>query len=315
VIAFCKVPELIYIEVTSKCNLKCPQCYNNNSGKDIDHSILFQIIEESGSLGVKYIAICGGEPLLYPKIFIAIKLIRSLGMTSLMATNGMELTVDIINHLVESGLDCLFLSLNGSTKEIHEISRGNYDSTIKALILLKETNLRYEISWVAHNYNIEDFSNLVKTCTDYNAQAINVLMLRPDKHNKINNSLNRDQIFALANQIKALKSLEFNINVEPCFSQLRYHLSWNDEGDMIGCLAGIYLMAINVKGEKIPCLHLQHLTSNAKDLMSYWEDSDVLKRLRKIDESIQEPCSSCNCFKFGVLTRTPPNFRRAYSFG
>jgi radical SAM protein with 4Fe4S-binding SPASM domain len=296
-IEFCKVPELIHIEVTSKCNMKCPQCYNSNSGKDIDFFILFQSIKEAGSLGVKYIAISGGEPLLYPKIFSAIKMIRFYGMTSYMATGGMGLTVEMINHLVGSGLGCLYLSLNGSTKKIHEISRGSYDAAIKALMLLKETNLRYEINWVARNDNIEDFSKLVKMCTNCNAKAINVLILKPDIHNKINNSLNRDQICALANQIKSLQNSGFNINVEHCFSQLRYHLSWNNEDNMVGCRAGIDLMAINVEGEKLPCRHLQHLTNNTKGLMTYWENSNVLKRLRNIDESITKPCSTCFRFK------------------
>ena len=296
-IQFCKFPELIHIEVTSKCNIKCPQCYNSNSGKDIDFFILFQTIKEASSLGVKCIALSGGEPLLYPKIFSAIKMIRFYGMTSCMATGGMGLTVEMINHLVGSGLGCLYLSLNGSTKKIHEISRGSYDAAIKALILLKETNLRYEINWVARNDNIKDFNNLVKMCTNCNAKAINVLILKPDIHNKINNSLNRDQIFVLANQIKSLKNSGFNINVEHCFSQLRYHLSWNNEDNMVGCRAGIDLMAINVEGKKLPCRHLQHLASDTKGLMAYWENSNVLKRLRDIDESITKPCSTCFRFK------------------
>jgi MoaA/NifB/PqqE/SkfB family radical SAM enzyme len=296
-IEFCRVPELIHIEVTSKCNVKCPQCYNNNSGKDIDSSMLFQTIKEAGDLGVKYIAISGGEPLLYPEILSAVKMIRAYGMTSLMATSGVGLTVEMINNLAESGLDRLFLSLNGSTKKIHELSRGNYDATINALMLLKETNINYEINWVARNDNMEDFSNLVIMCTHHKAKAINVLILKPDMHNKINHSLDGDQIVALANQIKNLKNSGFNINVEPCFSQLRHHLSWNDGNNMIGCSAGIYLMAINVEGEKLPCRHLQHPTNNTKSLMDYWECSDVLKRLRNIDKNIQEPCSSCSCFR------------------
>jgi MoaA/NifB/PqqE/SkfB family radical SAM enzyme len=292
-----KVPELIHIEVTSRCNLKCPQCYNSNSRKDINSSILFQTIEEAGSLGVKYIALSGGEPLLYPEIFSTIKMIRSCGMTSFMATSGMGLTAEMINSLVKSGLNCLFLSLNGSTKKIHEISRRNYDATIGALMLLKETDIRYEINWVARNDNIDDFSSLVKMCTYYKAKAIDVLMLKPDANNKIDNYLNGGQLFALANQIKNLINLGFNINVETCFSQLRCHLSWNNEGSMAGCSAGISLMAINVKGEKLPCRHLYHLASHTKDLMSYWRESDVLKRLRNIDKSITEPCSSCGCFR------------------
>jgi pyrroloquinoline quinone biosynthesis protein E len=248
-----------------------------------------------GGLGVKYIALSGGEPLLYPELFSAIEAIRFYGMTSFMATGGIGLTVEMINHLKESGLGCLFLSLNGSTKKIHEISRGSYDAAMKALMFLKETNLRYEINWVARNDNIEDFSNLVKMCIHYKAKAINVLRLKPDMHNKIDNSLNRDQIFALADQIKNLKNSGFNIKVEPCFSQLRYHLSWNNKASIVGCPAGIYLMAINVDGKKLPCRHLQH-PDNTPDLMSYWENSNVLKRLRNMDENIKEPCS--NCFRF-----------------
>ena len=295
-IEFCKAPELIHIEVTSKCNMKCPQCYNSNSGKDIDFIVLFQAIKEASNLGVKYIALSGGEPLLYPKLLSAVKTIRFYGMTSFIATGGLGLTVEMINYLVESGLGCLFLSLNGSTKKIHEISRGNYNAAIRALMLLKDAGFRYEINWVARNDNIDDFDDLVKMCMHHKAKAINVLILKPDIHNKINNSLNKDQFFALANKIKNLKNSGYNINVEFCFAQLRYHLLRNNEDSIGGCPAGIYLMAINVNGEKLPCRHLRHMASNTKDLLSYWEDSNILKRLRSLDESIKEPC--CNCFRF-----------------
>lgn len=85
-------------------------------------------------------------------------MIRSYGMTSFLAT---------------SGLVCLFLSPNESIKKIHELSRSNFETISKALILLTEANINYEIIWVARNDNVKNFRSLVKMGTDYKAHAIN----------------------------------------------------------------------------------------------------------------------------------------------
>ena len=301
------VPPLnsYYVYMTAGCNLACQHCWltptfqsNGGTGGHLDFDLFALAIDEGLPLGLRNIKLTGGEPLLHPELFNAIKLIRLCGMRSFMATSGMGLTAEVIDRLVESGLGALYLSLNGSTKEIHEVSRGNYDATIKALSLLKEGDLWYGINWVARNDNVDDFSDLVDLCVGhYKAKAIDVLMLKPDVNNKIDCCLDEYQAIFLANQIKKLQNLGCCINVEFCFTQLRHYLPLDDEDVVVGCPAGIFLMAINVEGEKMPCRHLIHLADETKDIISYWEGSDAFKRFRSANRNIKEPCNNCSYFK------------------
>ncbi|MEK8021479.1 MAG: radical SAM protein, partial [Candidatus Parabeggiatoa sp.] len=93
-----KVPP-ISLELTSKCNLKCPYCANSvltrNKGY-IEWKLLEKIVEESSEGHHKIAALHGtGEPLLWDKLEDVIKLIkkRNAGDGSF-ATNGTLLSHD-----------------------------------------------------------------------------------------------------------------------------------------------------------------------------------------------------------------------------
>ena len=65
--------KALYIEITSKCNLRCKHCYNEsgNSDNEIDIKALFRLFEGAAAMGVDGISISGGEPFMSTN-FIAI---------------------------------------------------------------------------------------------------------------------------------------------------------------------------------------------------------------------------------------------------
>ncbi|MEW6328133.1 MAG: radical SAM protein [Thermodesulfobacteriota bacterium] len=112
-----------------------------------------------------------GEPLLYPELLAMIRMARARGCQVSLTTNGMLLTPDCSEKLIEEGLDIIAISLAGASKETHEaIRRGSHFDTlltnVKILAQLK-AKLKSKTPKVVFSYlmtktNIEELPDAVR---------------------------------------------------------------------------------------------------------------------------------------------------------
>ena len=289
-----RVPKLIHFEVTSRCLLRCPQCYNYLSPKqDLQLETIYSYLEEAAEWGVFYIALSGGEPLLYPHLTEVVKRIKELGMKSMIATSGLGLAEQRLNELANAGLGWVWISLNGSTDQVHSLSRDGYQEGIQALELLKQTSMIYGINWVARRDNAQDFPAMVALAHQYGVKAINILRLKPDAGSYIKNYLTDGEFTGLADYVKTYSDDQVAIWVETCFSALRtYTFGDKSSGIEAGCSAGRDSIAVDVEGKLRPCRHLKYPESYTS-LKDYWLESERLYQLRTTEENVAEPCKSC----------------------
>lgn len=59
-----------------------------------------------------------------------------------------------------------------------------------------------------------------------------------------------------------------------------------------GCGAGRHNFSVNVDGLLSPCRNLD-IYEESNSLLEYWNNSEVLKKLRAIEDDRREPCLSC----------------------
>ena len=153
----CNVPYSVNISVTEKCPLKCPFCFHEyDNDNELSVNQVYRYIDELASMGTAQIQFSGGEPLIYPHILEVISYAHSKGIRVVISTSGVTITEQYAKELKDRGLDCCYVSLNGFTAEIHEITRDGYEFTINALKIFKEIGLVTAINWVAGHYNIND---------------------------------------------------------------------------------------------------------------------------------------------------------------
>jgi 2-iminoacetate synthase ThiH len=66
------VPPFMFISITNRCNLRCkgcfPQAKHRLSMSELNESKLREIMEEARELGISFILLAGGEPLVRPEI-------------------------------------------------------------------------------------------------------------------------------------------------------------------------------------------------------------------------------------------------------
>jgi pyrroloquinoline quinone biosynthesis protein E len=269
-----------------------------NQGKDIKKEIALKYIDQAGDLKIPFINLSGGETLVYPYLTELLERISIRGLSSAISISGWGFDPVRLMELKRAGVDEIYVSLNGSTREINELSRDGYEMAVNALNLLKaDRQVNYYINWVARNDNAEDFPHLVSLAEELGVKSIVILESKPDAGYALQSTLSPENFLRLANYLKKHDQQKIPIQVEPCFSPLRAYINnyyfWNrNTGANKGCGAGRNAMAVDVDGNLIPCRHLLY-SESFESIADYWWNSEVLDKLRQFEDYREEPCRSC----------------------
>jgi hypothetical protein len=119
------------LEVTSRCDLKCPVCFANSGSDnqaDPDLSSIVSMYERlMRACGPCNVQISGGEPTVREDLPEIIALGRSVGFGFLqLNTNGLRLARDpsYVKKLKDAGLSCVFLQFDGLKNDVLVRLRG-----------------------------------------------------------------------------------------------------------------------------------------------------------------------------------------------
>jgi radical SAM protein with 4Fe4S-binding SPASM domain len=120
------LPVEYIVETTAKCNLYCPMCpreTHKQPKEDMEDSIFERLVQESAHSAEHMMLIGLGEPFLDPKIFDRIEYCDRHGISTLLSTNGTLLDEQASARLLDTPLEHVTLSFDGSTKESFEFYR------------------------------------------------------------------------------------------------------------------------------------------------------------------------------------------------
>ena len=144
---------LAIIDVTNRCNLKCPICFANAAAagyvyeptKQQIHEML-QNLRQSSPVPATALQFSGGEPTIREDLPELIMMAKDLGFRHIeVNTNGIRLaqSVDYCRTLDEAGVSTVYLQFDGLTKEVYEFTRGVdiLDKKIKAIENCREAGL------------------------------------------------------------------------------------------------------------------------------------------------------------------------------
>ncbi|HEY5463393.1 MAG TPA: radical SAM/SPASM domain-containing protein [Hanamia sp.] len=132
------LPISISFEPTTSCNLKCPECpsglreFTRPRGM-LKKDFFTQTIDDIYKDVLYLILYFQGEPYLNKNFLEMVSYASSKGLYTATSTNGHFLTDEIAKKTVESGLDRLIISLDGTTQEVYEQYRreGNIEKVIE----------------------------------------------------------------------------------------------------------------------------------------------------------------------------------------
>jgi MoaA/NifB/PqqE/SkfB family radical SAM enzyme len=121
------------VAVTNLCPQKCAYCYNRDRrGAALDTETILKTVEGLKSLGVFWLGLTGGEPLLQ-KDLVPIVAAAAPDCAVKLFTTGCGLTAGLASDLKSAGLFSVSVSLDHWTDEIHDKVRG-YPGAFRAAL-------------------------------------------------------------------------------------------------------------------------------------------------------------------------------------
>jgi radical SAM protein with 4Fe4S-binding SPASM domain len=122
------LPISISIEPTTSCNLRCPECpsglraFSRPTGM-LDPALFRSVIDQLSSSLTYLTFYFQGEPYLNPDFHEMIGYASSAGLYTATSTNAHYLNEEAAQRTVDSGLDRLIISLDGTTQSAYESYR------------------------------------------------------------------------------------------------------------------------------------------------------------------------------------------------
>ena len=132
------MPMTISMEPTTACNLRCPECpsglraFSRPTG-NLKEDFFRDTIDELHADLLYLIFYFQGEPYINPKFLEMVKYADERGIYTITSTNAHFLNDENARKTIESGLNRLIISVDGTTQEVYENYRkeGKLENVLK----------------------------------------------------------------------------------------------------------------------------------------------------------------------------------------
>ncbi len=284
--------SLVQLSISEVCNLNCKYCYatdrrEHNKPMTLDDykAVVDDIVSHFGQVSF---SITGGEPLMNQDCFLIAAYIKSKGCDADLLTNATLLDESNIQKVKEY-FTRVTVSLDGSTKNLHETFRGphTYDRTQHAISLLRDYQIPYMLSMTVNKLNISDVENMAQKYKG----SLNFAPLFPAgnaKNDKDDISITGKQYYQALKQASGVNPLGY------CESTLDEALICR----RCKCAIGGAELSISASGDVYPCQLLHYpefLIGNIHErkVSEMVSSSPVIERCAKMTVDNIEGCSTC----------------------
>jgi radical SAM protein with 4Fe4S-binding SPASM domain len=174
------LPPAISVELSSRCNLSCPECVTGAGllarGNDfIDLKIAGKIVKELSGKTISAWLYFQGEPMMHPEFFEIVSLFRK--MNPVISTNGHFLDEENCRKLADSSLKKIIIPYDGATADTYNIYRvgGDHARVNEGIIRLagtikkKGSRVKIEIQLLLGRHNEHETEAIAAFAASVNA--------------------------------------------------------------------------------------------------------------------------------------------------
>jgi len=167
-----KAPITVFGAFTYRCNLKCSHCYQE-AGPPLENEMTreeaLSIIEDLARAGASNLSISGGEVFLRDDAFELVEYASSLGLRTLVVSNGYSVTDETVKTLKTCGLDYMAISIDSMNPDVHDAFRGRSGSLEHAVNAVHHTvkaGLVSSVRTTAMTFNYDDIPRVFDWCIE-----------------------------------------------------------------------------------------------------------------------------------------------------
>lgn len=308
-----KLHQLDYIfwECTLKCNLNClhcgSDCKKDSESKEMpvqDFIGAIDSITEIINPNKTLIVFTGGEPLMRKDLEICGKLLYDRGFPWGMVSNGLKLTADRLQSLINSGLRVVTISLDG-LKDSHNWLRNNNESFDKALNSIRLLNsvedFRFDVVSCVNQKNFMELPNILDLLIENRVKEWRLFTIFPIGRAKEQPELQLTttqfkQLFDFIAKTRKEGKIKLNYGCEGFLGNYEGKVRDN----LFFCRAGISIASILADGSISACPSLREnfIQGNIyqDNFKHIWENQ--YEKLRNRDWMKTGECANCNLFKY-----------------
>jgi radical SAM protein with 4Fe4S-binding SPASM domain len=189
------LPIYVQVEATTKCNLKCRTCRRTNEvNRDISLGLFKSIVDQfnKSTFIPRRLDLTGlGEPLFHSNIVEMVSYAKKFGFRVSLTSNLTVFNQNNPSRLVQSGLDYLYISFDGASKDTFEKIRvgSNFDKVVENIKHLVRTKrdlnsrspkLLFEST--ISQYNAKEIHEIVKLAESLEVDGVYFFrQVTPDK--------------------------------------------------------------------------------------------------------------------------------------
>lgn len=258
----CKLLDLT-IEIIQRCPNRCIFC-SSLSGMDSKHLIsrreVLNIIKQAKKLGLRRVAISGGEPLYHPEIVGIANDILSQNLHMVVYTNGISpsgnggKTAFLDWDVFDEANTTLIFNVQSTKEDIHDRltnREGSLRLTRSSIYAAKKAGFRVEVHLVPNRLNLNSIESSVIDLEQWGVDQINFLRLVPQGYA----SENIDDLLFCSNELEILREKFFLLSKQKRRSiHLRFGIPFSGIlSQPTPCNAGKTKLIIRYDGKVLPC--------------------------------------------------------------
>ncbi|MFP4019702.1 MAG: radical SAM/SPASM domain-containing protein [Bacteroidales bacterium] len=317
-------PLKVAWDITYRCNSRCITCstWKNENPPELGTDECKIIIDELAKNNVISLSFSGGEPLLRRDIYELISYAKEKGLNVTMNSNASLINEKNVKKLCDTGLDIIYISVDGSNKYTHDKLRGisgSFERTISNVNLIKlnrKKKPKIYFNTTINKYNANEIYDIVKLGYELGIDGITMQPIHSfsdtifSPENEL--ILRNEDLPVLEEQLKMMqKDFKRNFSfLDDYLKGIKTFIISPNQLYKYRCVAAYLTMVIGATGEVYPCpTYFRRCGSIQKETFKEIWYSNEMDKLRKDIKENNHPICWFTCVApINVVISISPRF-------
>jgi PqqA peptide cyclase len=171
-------PTSLLCELTYRCNLQCPYCYNPLNLADYRQELSGAewraVLDDAAAMGILQIGFSGGEPTLRPELPELAAHASRAGLYTNLITQGTFLDEARLDTLVDAGLDHVQLSIQAPSEALADTIAGAHVHArkVEAIERIRTRNVALTLNCVLHRGNHDTIGEVIAFAEEHGIRKL-----------------------------------------------------------------------------------------------------------------------------------------------
>jgi len=199
------IPYVVVWLITAKCNLNCKHCYAKQylEVEELSLKEKLKLAKEIGELGIEWVAISGGEPLIHKDLIPVIEKLRDYDVGVSISSNATVVDENVARKLSKLGV-YVYVSIDGPEK-VHDTIRGKgmFKKTMKSIMIFREFGVEYGTVMAVSRLNKSFVKEYLELALNIDAESVSIIPVMPTKY-----KMNTKYVLSSKDYVKVIKVAE-----------------------------------------------------------------------------------------------------------